>query len=102
MIYISFVPFYSYRVACWDKIGIFVHLIAIHLIFIVIPIIAIVHSAMNYKNLRDSRAVGWLFVYAMINIMTIIYYFAMIVKLCRGMVLFRKTRRNRVAEEGEN
>ena len=102
MIYLSFTPFYSYRFAWWDKIGIFVHLIAIHLIFIVVPIIAIVHSAINYKSLRDSRVVGWLFVYAMINIMTIIYYFAMILKLCRGMILFQKTRRNQIAEDGEN
>ena len=86
MIYISFVPFYSYSIACWDKIGIFVHLLGIHLIFIVIPLIAIIHSSVNYKNIRDSRVVGWLFVYSLINIMTIIYYFAFMLKLCRGMI----------------
>ena len=94
MVYISFVPFYSYSVACWDKIGIFIHLLGIHLIFIVIPLIAIIHSAVNYTSLRDSRVVGWLFVYSMINIMTIIYYFAFMWKLCKGMIQFQKTRRS--------
>ena len=41
-IYTSFVPFYSYRFECWNKIGGLVHLIAIHVTFIVCPIIGIV------------------------------------------------------------
>ena len=94
MIYISFVPFYSYHLVWWDKLGIFIHLLGIHLIFIVIPIYALIHSAIYYTNIRDSRVVGWLFVYSMINVMTIIYYFAFMLKLCKGMIKFQKTRRN--------
>ena len=102
MIYVTFVPFYSYTVACWDKIGIWMHLVAIHVIFVLIPLIAIVHSAINFSNYSDSRVVGWLFVYAMINVMTIIYYFAMILKLCRGMIQFQRVRKAQIADEQAN
>ena len=94
MIYITFVPFYSYRFKCWDKVGLVFHMIAIHIVFIVCPVVAIVHSLSSLTLFRESRAVGWFFTFTLINVMTVIYYCAIIQKLVRGMLQFHRNRKN--------
>ena len=48
-VYITFCPFYSYKFACWDKVGFYFHMFAIHLIFLAIPLISVVHSAFYFE-----------------------------------------------------
>ena len=55
-VYLSFVPFYSDRFACWNKIGCLVHFIAVHVLFIVSPIIGIVYSLLYWKAVNESRS----------------------------------------------
>ena len=78
--YITFTPFYSNRFPIWDRIGYFIHMIMIHVMFIVCPLVVIVHTAIYIKNIHESPAKGWFYTYAMMNVMVIIYYFAMFLK----------------------
>ena len=94
MCYISFVPFYSNRLPVYDKIGYFIHMFAIHVMFLVCPIIVIVHTAINLKNFYESPARGWLFVFALMNIMAVIYYFAIFLKFVIGITKFWKKRKH--------
>ena len=99
MVYISFVPFYSDKFPIWTKIGPIIHMIAIHTIFILIPVISIIHTSINVEHVRVSRAVGWLFTFVFINVMCIIYYFYVPLKVVRGASQFLKNRREKVSQE---
>ena len=94
MIYLTFVPFYSYRFECWNKVGLALFFIVIHIICIVCPVVAIVYTLTNWSVMKESRAVGWFFTYTLIQLMTIIYYFAIMVKLVRGILFFHRSRKN--------
>ena len=92
MVYITFCPFYSYKFACWDKVGFYFHMFAIHLIFLAIPLVSVIHSAFYFEQMTDSLAVGWLLTYSLMNVMVIIYYFVLILKVVMGMVKFHNGR----------
>lgn len=38
MIYLTYFSFYSTKDACWDKVGIYFHLIAAILVFFLLPV----------------------------------------------------------------
>ena len=94
MVYICFVPFYSDRFPVWDKIGYVLHMIAIHIMFIVCPIIVIVHTAIYVTRFYDSPARGWLFTFALMNVLVLIYYFTVFLKFVRGITKFYKNRKH--------
>ena len=91
-IYLSFVPFYSARFPAWTKIGSWIHVIAVHVIFILVPLLSIGNTLIHIEAVWKSRAIGWLLTYLLINLMTIIYYFISILKIVRGARQFVKDR----------
>ena len=101
-IYITFVPFYSHRFACWNKIGPLIHLIAVHLIFIVLPITSMIATSSRYEYIMESRAIGWLTTFGFINLMTIVYYFVMVLKIVRGAWRFIRSEKEKEDEEPAN
>lgn len=53
-LYLFYVSFYSAKNKFWNKIGVFMHLIAELMVFLVMPIAIIACSTMNIENLQEK------------------------------------------------
>ena len=99
------VPFYSDKYPLWEKIGSKLHLVAVHLIFIVIPLFSIGNTLINAQEAWESPAVGVLLAFPIINAVTILYYFVFVLKVVRGAWTFisdRNTKKIRMEEKQED
>ena len=70
-------------------------MLAIHITFLLCPLIAIIMLLMNLDTLKQSWAVGWLGTYFFMNFMVILYYFAIMMNLVRGMIFFHRERKSK-------
>ena len=75
-------------------------MIVIHIMFILCPILAIVHTLVYIKDLFGSPVRGWFITYALINVMTLFYYFFLFMRFVRGITKFKRNRRNIHVEDG--
>lgn len=53
-LYLFYVSFYSAKNKFWNKIGVFMHLIAELMVFLVMPVSIIACSIMNMDSLKDK------------------------------------------------
>lgn len=75
LVYILFVPFYSKAKRCWDQVGGVVHFMAVHLVFLVIPMYVIGVSAMFMFEYRGEPVMTFLALFPILNASLILVYF---------------------------
>ena len=59
-------------------------------------------TSSRYEYIMESRAIGWLTTFGFINLMTIVYYFVMVLKIVRGAWRFIRSEKEKEDEEPAN
>lgn len=57
-LYLTYIPFYTKSgIRCWDSYGIYVHFVATMLVFLIIPIVVIIHAIMRVSDAKETNPI---------------------------------------------